>query len=66
MPQFRKNKWLSLFLEMVQMDLKSIKWDGHLKDSLSREERKAIKELREARGLIIKRSDMGVNVVLLK
>lgn len=65
MPPHSKSKWLNLYLEMVQFDLGSIEWTQKGIDNLSREERKVLKELGEAKHIVIKRSDKGVNVVLM-
>lgn len=62
---FLKNKWLSLFIDMVQKDFKSTEWSKNKKGNLTRDERQALNELREAENLIIKRSDKGGNPVLL-
>lgn len=65
MPLFRKNKWLGVFLDLVEEDLKKLNWETIMGDNLTYEERKALKELREADQVIIKKSDKGGNVVLL-
>lgn len=57
MPQFRKNKWLEVFLDLV--------WKNNIVDNLSCNERKAIKELRNAGEIVIKQSDKEGNVVLI-
>lgn len=65
MSPLNKNRWLSLFLDMIQTDLSKIDWSIKSEDNLSPAERKAIRELSEAPQLVIKRSDKGGNVVLL-
>lgn len=42
MPPLNKNRWLSLFLDMVQTDLSKIDWSIKSEDNLSPAERKAI------------------------
>lgn len=68
MPPLNKNRWLCLFLDMIQTDLSRVNWKFKNKneDNLSLAERKAIRELSEAPQLVIKRSDKGGNVVLLE
>lgn len=65
MPQFRKNKRLGVFLNLVQEDLEKVEWKNSTGDNLSVDERKALKELQKAQEIVIKQSDKGVNVVLL-
>lgn len=50
---------------MVQKDLEEITWNPKKLDNLSLSERQALKELKEAKNLTIKKSDKGGNVVLL-
>lgn len=54
MPQFRKNKRLSIFLDLVQEDLERLAWKGN---NLSGDERRALKELQEAREVVIKQTE---------
>lgn len=65
MPPMSKHKWIKLFLDQVQKDLRKISWDWKGLDNLTREERHALKELQEAPNLVIKSSDKGGNIVLL-
>lgn len=65
MPSLGKNKWLSMFLEMVQADLGEIPWKQLGQDNLTPTERQALRELKEAKQVIIKRSDKGGNIVLM-
>lgn len=65
MPPFRKNRWLGVFLDLVQDDLTKVNWQRGRKDNLDPEQRRALRELKEAPNLVIKKSDKGGNVVLL-
>lgn len=65
MPSLGKNKWLSLFLEMVQADLNRVDWTERGPDNLSHEERRAIRKLNEVKPIVVIQSDKGGNVVLL-
>lgn len=51
MPSLNKNRWLNIFLEMVQKDLEEIPWKIKNRDNLFQIERKALKELKEASSL---------------
>lgn len=66
MPPLSKHKALKLFLDLVQEDLKNVNWGKKPLDNLNKEERLALSELENAQGLVIKSSDKGGNVVLLK
>lgn len=57
MPQFRKNKWLGVFFDLVEDDLSKLRWQMEFPDNLSHEERKALGELQEAEGLVVKKSN---------
>lgn len=65
MPQFRKNKRPGVFLDLVQEDLSKINWQDKSGGNLPPLERKAIKELHDADGIINKSSDKEGNVILL-
>lgn len=67
MPPLGKNKWLSVFLNQIQTDLHQIDWSNKGRDNITKEEeeRRAIKELTQAKDIILKRSDKGGNVVLM-
>lgn len=65
MPSLSKHKWLSLFLDLVQIDLEKVNWNWCCIDNLSIEECKALKELDEAPNLVIKKINKGGNLVLL-
>lgn len=64
MPFFRKNKWLGVCLNLVQEDLEKLDWESIPGDNLTREERRALKDLRQAEQIIIKKRGKGGNVVL--
>lgn len=65
MPPLSKHKQIQSFLEQVQRDLSTLDWNYRGIDNLRPEERKALKELKEAKEVIIKSSDKGGNIVLL-
>lgn len=65
MPPLSKHKWICLFLDQVQKDLVKINWNWRGIDNLTKEERMALKELKESTNLVIKGSDKGGNIVLL-
>lgn len=65
MLQFRKHKWLGVFLDLVLEDLKNVKWQNMTLDNLAPIERRAQRELQNAERLVIKKSDKGGNVVFL-
>lgn len=50
---------------MVQNDLSKIDWTQKGKDNLTKDERAALMELRNAKNIIFKKSDKGGNVVLM-
>ncbi|KAM9305433.1 uncharacterized protein PAF06_013989 [Gastrophryne carolinensis] len=65
-PPLNSNKYVSLFLQLVQRDLREGNWTSVVGyENLTREERKAMQELEKATGVIIRPSDKGGNVVLL-
>lgn len=65
MTPFQKNKWLGVFSDLVQEVLLHLNWTVLKYDNLSQEERLALRKLKEAPKLMIKKSDIGGNVVLL-
>lgn len=65
MPCLGKNTYLSLFQEMIRNDLNQMDWSKNYADNLSKNDRSALKDLHQAKGVVIKRSDKGGNVVLL-
>lgn len=65
MPPLSKHKQIHLFLEQVKKDLSIIDWNYKGLDNFTKAERKALKELQEAKDIIIKGSDKGGNTVLL-
>lgn len=65
MPPFPKNGWLGVFLDLAQDDLTKVNWQRGRKDNLDPEQHQALRELKEAPNLVIKKSDKGGNVVLL-
>lgn len=65
MPPLSKNRWLSLFLEMVQSDLEKVKWHKRGTDNLTKGERNALDDLKKRKNIVIKNSDKGGNVVVL-
>lgn len=58
------SKSIEFFLAQVKSDLSKVNWEYRGIDDLTREERKALRELEEAPGIVIKGSDKGGNVVL--
>lgn len=64
MPQFRKNRRLGIFLDLVQENLRKIDCQNNTIDNLSVDERRALEELQNADNIVIKQSDKGGNVVL--
>lgn len=52
MPPFRNNRWLGIFLDLVQEDLNRITCDKITNDNLLPDERVALKELSEAPNLL--------------
>lgn len=56
MPSFPKNRWLGVF----QDDLTKVNWQRGRKDNLEPEQHQALRELKEAPNLVIKKSDKGV------
>lgn len=65
MPPLSKNRWLNLFLEMVQTDLEKIDWTKKSPNNLSTGERHALKDLQNRKNIVIKNSNKCGNVVLL-
>lgn len=68
MPPLGKNKWLSLFLDIVRTDLNDINevdWTQRGFDNLLTSEQWTLRELQEARHVVKKRSDKGGNVMLM-
>lgn len=65
MPPLSKHKSIEFFLAQVKRDLSKVDWKYRGIDNLTREERKALKELEETPGIVIKGSDKGGNLVLL-
>lgn len=65
MPPLSKHKSIEFFLAQVKRDLSKVNWKYRGIDNLSKEERKALKELEETPGIVIKGSDKGGNLVLL-
>lgn len=65
MPPLSKYKPIEFFLAQVKRELSGVNWKYKGLDTLSREERKALRELEEAPGIVIKGSNKGGNVVLL-
>lgn len=65
MPPLSKHKSIEFFLAQVKRDLSRVNWRYRGIDNLTKEERKALRELEEAPGIIIKGSDKGGNLVLL-
>lgn len=59
MPPRSKYKPIEFFLTQVKRDLSKVNWKYKGLDNLTREERKAQKELEEAPGIVIKGSDKG-------
>lgn len=57
MPQFRNNRWIGIFLDLVQEDLNRINWDKIPNDNLLPDKHLALKELSEVPNLIIKSSE---------
>lgn len=55
MPAFRKNKWLGVFLDLVEEDLDELNWDPAVGDNLTSEERTELKEFTEADQIVIKK-----------
>lgn len=51
MPPLSKNRWLYMFLEMVQADLEKINWTQKCKDNL-KDERMALTDLKEAKNVV--------------
>lgn len=65
MPPLSKNKWLQIFLELVQTDLERVDWSQKITDNLTTDERQVLTDLQEQSNIVIKKSDKGGNVVLL-
>lgn len=65
MPPLSKNKWLQIFLELVQTDLEKVNWTQKIIDNLTTDERRALNDLQKKQNIVIKKSDKGGNVVLL-
>lgn len=65
MPPLSKNKWLNLFLDMVQTDLEKVDWTKKAIDNLTAGERQALNDLSKRKNIAIKNSDKGGNMVLL-
>lgn len=65
MPPLSKHKWIQLFFDQVKKDLSKVIWKYKGIDNLTREERRAWKELEEASDIVIKGSKKGGNIVLL-
>lgn len=63
---FQKNKWLGVFLDLVQEDLSPLNWTHQRNDNLDPDERQALQELNEGSKLIIKKGDKTGNLVLQK
>lgn len=64
-PPLSKHKLIEFFLTQVKRDLSKVNWEYGGIDNLTRQERKALREMEEAPGIVIKGSDKGGNVVLL-
>ena len=63
-PEYKPPSALSLFLEKNQVSLSPLMYQK-CRDNLSREERKALRDLKSNKELIIKPADKGSSVVLL-
>lgn len=61
---FRKNKWIGVFLDLVQEDLSHLNWTHQRNYNFNPDERQALQELKDAPKLIIKKSDKRGNFVL--
>lgn len=57
MPPLSKNRWLKLFLDMVQTDLGKIDWSKKSPDNLTVGERVALNDLKKRQNIVIKKSD---------
>ncbi|XP_068129502.1 extracellular calcium-sensing receptor-like [Hyperolius riggenbachi] len=67
MPSITSNKYVSVFLELVEEDLRKLDWNmAPPTQNISVAERKALQELQNAPSLVIKPSDKGGNIVLLR
>lgn len=55
MPQFRKNRCLGVFLDLVQDDLCKVCWDRRTLDYLTPDERIALAELKDAKKVVTKK-----------
>lgn len=60
-----KNKWLQIFLDLVQPDLEKVNWTQKISVNLTADERRALNDLQKRKDIIIKMSDKDGNVVLL-
>lgn len=65
MPPLSKNKWLNLFLDMLQTDLEKADWTQKSPDNLTDGKIPALNNLKKRNNIVIKKSDKGGNVVLL-
>ena len=69
----KKSKWcpkpqdhcLNAFIEKVNNDLATFDPHGSVDNNLSKEEKKALKELRECNSIVIKKADKGSSIVIM-